>query len=42
MSDIEKIINPMEDTKSEKENVEIETNGQLRIVFDEDIDDKMK
>ena len=40
MSDIERIINPMEDTQNKKEKVEVEANGQLRILFDEDIDDK--
>jgi hypothetical protein len=40
MSNIENSTNTIHDTKTQRENVGVETNGQLRIVFDEDIDDK--
>ena len=40
MSDIERTMDHIEDTKTQKENIAMETNGQLRIVFDEDTDDK--
>lgn len=40
MSDIERTMDHIEDTKTQKENIAMEANGQLRIVFDEDTDDK--